>query len=359
MQMAFKKYAYYNKGNKVALIEQADSTSSGFLAVAHCTNSSYTTKDTCEAAGAQWIPGSSGSTDTVGEYKSPVAAVTDGLEIEYTYAPTYRRTYIGEERNDAHRFIGWGSDGEFLLLFTYGTTSHRDLSSKFSADQWILVEGVGRWSGLHKVKTASSTGILTTYTNCTLPWNALVDEEFNFDNTPEGVGASTQAGAAKVELIKELTTTTGRSDTYIFTIAAVDAANNGFFKIDMTSDTVGLLGTATLKYAYAVNSGKLLSVAAAISDEEDDVVTIYNAYYDEMIVYEGIEVMEDESFELDLTRYQANAVVLYLRARMFEDAGDIEKYEYYMKQFKKQIEKSAGSRKYGSYMVQGFNIMRK
>ena len=65
--MAYKKYAYYNKGNKIALIEKADSTSSGFLAVAHCTLGGYTTKDTCEAAGGQWIPGSGGSIETVGE----------------------------------------------------------------------------------------------------------------------------------------------------------------------------------------------------------------------------------------------------------------------------------------------------
>ena len=78
------------KGNKIALIQQGDSTSSGRLAVAHCTiGGGYTTKDTCEAAGGQWIPGSSGSTETVGEYKSPVETVANGLEIEYTYAPIY------------------------------------------------------------------------------------------------------------------------------------------------------------------------------------------------------------------------------------------------------------------------------
>ena len=64
--MAFKKYGYYIKGNKIALVEQSDATSSGRLAVAHCTvdPANNTTKDTCEAAGGQWIPGSSGSTST-------------------------------------------------------------------------------------------------------------------------------------------------------------------------------------------------------------------------------------------------------------------------------------------------------
>ena len=70
--MAFKKYGYYLKGNKIAVIEQSDATSSGNLAVAHCTISpgdgtSYTTKDTCEAAGGQWIPSSSGSLSSYSE----------------------------------------------------------------------------------------------------------------------------------------------------------------------------------------------------------------------------------------------------------------------------------------------------
>ena len=66
--MPSKKYAYYNKGNKLAIIQQSTQSSSGKLAVAHCTISGYSTKDTCEAAGGQWIPGSSRSLDSFNEY---------------------------------------------------------------------------------------------------------------------------------------------------------------------------------------------------------------------------------------------------------------------------------------------------
>ena len=54
--MAFKKYAYYNKANQIAIIEQSALSGTGRLAVAHCTIGGYDTKDTCEAAGGQWIP---------------------------------------------------------------------------------------------------------------------------------------------------------------------------------------------------------------------------------------------------------------------------------------------------------------
>tara|TARA_R100000501_G_C2558099_1_gene69911 strand:+ start:109 stop:585 length:477 start_codon:yes stop_codon:yes gene_type:complete len=85
--MASKKYAYYNHGNRVAIVEEESVGSGGNLAVAHCTLGGYTTKDTCEAAGGQWIPSSSSSFSGNRKYVSPTSSVSDGIEIEYTYAP--------------------------------------------------------------------------------------------------------------------------------------------------------------------------------------------------------------------------------------------------------------------------------
>ena len=88
--MASKKYAYFLKGNKIAIVEQEYSRSRNNLAVAHCTISGYSTKDTCEAAGGQWIPSSSSMSSGVPEdynYVSPKSSVDTGIELEYTYMP--------------------------------------------------------------------------------------------------------------------------------------------------------------------------------------------------------------------------------------------------------------------------------
>ena len=53
-----RKYAYYVKGNKIALIQRED-------ALAGSNNSEY------------------------GMYKSPTESIVDGLEIQYTYVPEY------------------------------------------------------------------------------------------------------------------------------------------------------------------------------------------------------------------------------------------------------------------------------
>ena len=162
--MASKKYAYYNKGNKLGIIEQNPGYSSGKLAVAHCTLSGYSTKATCEAAGGQWIPGSSGSLDSYGEYTTPAETVTDGLEIEYSYVPDFNFSAAGQYGTTTHRFIGYGSTGTNLVLFTFGYDDYADLSSIFAADQKIYINS-GPFEGVHEVlTTGTSTGMLALKT---------------------------------------------------------------------------------------------------------------------------------------------------------------------------------------------------
>ena len=53
-----RKYAYYIKGNKLAIIQRED-------AIAGSSNNEF------------------------GMYQSPTESITDGLEIQYTYTPKY------------------------------------------------------------------------------------------------------------------------------------------------------------------------------------------------------------------------------------------------------------------------------
>ena len=83
-----------------------------------------------------------------GEWKSPLATVGDGLQLQYTYAPTYANTSTSTINSDYFRFLGWGSDGTNLLLFTGATAiaSVYNLTSKFSAGdkvQWAIYNNCG------------------------------------------------------------------------------------------------------------------------------------------------------------------------------------------------------------------------
>tara|TARA_R110002167_G_scaffold180127_1_gene380258 strand:- start:1055 stop:2113 length:1059 start_codon:yes stop_codon:yes gene_type:complete len=347
--MGFKKYAYYNKGNKIAIVESDTSGSGGSLAVAHCTIGGYSTKDTCEAAGGQWIPSSGGgSFNQVQQYISPKTSINNGLEIEYSYAPTFNLNDLHQEGADYHKFLGWGSDGINLLFFTFGSLGVEDLSSVFIADDWVYIEGSGRWSGLHQVKeTASNTGILTLKTKCNIRPSKLRNVTIDFMANEHLIADNNNVRAT----LNEFTDNQNYiSQPNIFIENSAAAANNGFFRVNKNSANDLMVSH---KFKFNNIGERLISPNTTMTESADDVVNIYNVFDEEVIIHETVEVMEDESFELDITNYQAQAVIYYLKAKISEEMRDMDAREYFMRLFYKQIEKSSKSKKTGIHIIQG------
>ena len=251
---------------------------------------------------------------------------------------------------NVYRFLGWGSDGTNLILFTWLNEATVNLSSVFAADDWIYLANSGRWSGLHQVKsTGAATGILTLKTKCNLrPSKITVDGTFS--TTAETFNGDSSVFDMDIEAFKDAQS--HRSTAYVFvTVENDNAANKGLFSL--TSDSTS--GQLTFNNRITIDAdGDYTSTAANITNQSDDASTFYNAFYEQISVYEGVEVLQDESFELDLSRYQANAVVYYLKAKMAEDVGDFDKREFFMREFKRQLEKGVGALKRGPYIVQGF-----
>ena len=308
-----KFYSYYLKGNKIAIIEDnlADND----------------------------------------KLKSPTSTVVSGLEIQYAYSPTYRLGSTGTEGTDFHKFLGWGSDGTNLLLFTYGASDVADLSSLFAADDWIYISGSGRWSGLHQVSATGGTkGILTLKTRCNLS-PSTIDVTGTFATSETFNGDSTAADM-DIEAFKDAQAY--RSTPYVFIKDAAAAANAGLFSL-----TSADAGKFKVDNKITIDSdGDYTSTAAANSAASSDAVSLYNAFYEQISVYEGVEILQDETFELDLSRYQANAVVYYLKAKLAEDIDEMEEREFFLREFKRQLEKGVSALKRGPYMVQGFKEMR-
>ena len=312
-----KFYSYYLKGNKIAIIEDnlADND----------------------------------------QLKSPTSTVVSGLEIQYAYSPTYRLGSTGTEGTDFHKFLGWGSDGTNLLLFTYGASDVADLSSLFAADDWIYISGSGRWSGLHQVSATGGTkGILTLKTRCNLkPSKIDVTGTFATNETFNGDDA---AADMDIEAFKDAQAY--RSTSYIFINDVANAVNAGL--ISLTTDTTS--GQFTFANRITIDAdGDYTSTAAANAAASSDAVSLYNVFYEQISVYEGVEVLSGasaETFELDISRYQANALVYYVKAKLAEDGGNLEQREFFMREFKRQLEKSTSALKRGPYIVQGFKEMR-
>ena len=343
-----RKYAYYLKGNNIAIIEE--NIGSGV-----CSLSGYSNQTTCEDAGGTWTENAFSSEDS--QYKSPVASISSGLEIQYAYSPTFNLQSTGTEGTDFHRFLGWGSNGTELLLFTFsGSSTVVNLSSLFAADDWIYISGSGRWSGLHRVKsTGGTTGILTLKTKCNLkPSTITVTGTFEADD--ETFIGDSGAHIVDIETFKDVVNSK-RPNPYIFITDAAHGSNSGLFSLTTNSTS----GKITLNKKISIDTdGDYTSTAASAVDGGSDEITIYNVFSEQITVYEGVEVMSGESaetFELDVSRYQANAIVYYMKAKIAEDAGDFDKREFFMREFKRQLEKGAGALKRGPYIVQGFKEM--
>ena len=329
--MAVKHYAYYIKGNKFALVEKDTSFDN-------------------DITSREYGPGSDRA-----HFKSPVSTVDNGIEIEYSYAPTYNIQSPGTEGVDYHRFLGWGSDGTNLVLFTYGAADVADLSSLFAADDWINIEGSGRWSGLHQVKsTGGATGVLTLKTKCNLK-PSMIDARVVFTaktaDAPGKLDGFNAANDMDIEAWKDMQAS--RKSPYVFIDAAVDTTNNGVFEVNYveTSGQIDFVNKITID-----DDGDFTSTEEAIAVEADDTIKIYNMYYEQIIVNENIEVMEDETFEIDLPNYLNRAIVDYVKAKILEDLGQFEVSEYYMLKFKKKLEEHMSTRHPGPKRVGGFGI---
>ena len=119
-----KQYAYYLRGNQIALIE--------------------------EDAGA------------IDPWKSPISTVADGLEIEYAYSPRY---FINETDKVDTQIDTYVSTDGLLKLIDQGDNDYSASPESLSDGSYIVLKKAGKWNGLHKVKAAGA-GYITLYTKC-------------------------------------------------------------------------------------------------------------------------------------------------------------------------------------------------
>ena len=201
-----KEYAYFLKGNKVSIVERDTSFDN-------------------DVNSRDYGPGSHRA-----KWKSPLSSVTNGLEIEYTYSPSY---WINDV-SDTVAVTAY-TEASGLLSLTLATSS-------FTAGDYVLIRGSEEINGLHKVNatTSSSTSLVLT--------------------TKYSGGAVTESST----------------------------------------------------------------------------------------LYQDVDVLNDESDEIPLRPYQIQALECYIRAKLAMDIGEIQMSEYYMKEFRKKMEKDESGRIWGA-----------
>ena len=159
-----RKYGYYIKGNKIAIIERG-------IGSGVCSLSGYSNQTTCEAAGGTWTQNAVSRDD--GEWMSPIATVADGLEIQYTYSPNY---FIKETDDTNTTLDTYKSTGGYLILEDTGNDVFSASPESLADGSYIVLRNAGRWNGLHKV-SAAGTGYINTYTKYSGTGAAIAFEE--------------------------------------------------------------------------------------------------------------------------------------------------------------------------------------
>lgn len=141
-----KEYAYYVRGNKIAIVQKDHTGNVDGLYNAG-------TSVDLPVGGGVW--------------KSPLAAVTNGLQVEYTYEGGWE--YITSNKHTLYSEL----DDNGVLKFQTAS-AHGNLTSTYTAGKKFLVRNSEKFSGIHEV-ASSSHGSYTAITTKTKTRAKAVD----------------------------------------------------------------------------------------------------------------------------------------------------------------------------------------
>ena len=195
----------------------------------------------------------------------------------------------------------------------------------------------------------------------------IVERDVNFDNDPnsKSYGPGVDRGEWKSPLV---TVTDGLQLEYtyvpLYRIKDItDTATIESYRKNQSDGVDVIQFTAEESVTAVLNKWILISgsdrwnglhqIAANSTGDTFVVKTRYNGatVTEASTVYLDVEIMEDESFEIDLPDNLNLALEYYLKAKLFEQSVDLERKEYFMKEFRKIIEKHASTRQWGAKMI--------
>ncbi len=90
-----------------------------------------------------------------------------------------------------------------------------------------------------------------------------------------------------------------------------------------------------------------------------DSSTVQQSFEETPDLYYNVDVLNDEEDTIDLPTYLQRALVYYMKARVAQDSMDIKGYEYFMREYKKMIERYESTRISGPRIISpGFHSIR-
>ena len=165
-------------------------------------------------------------------------------------------------------------------------------------------------------------------------------------------------------IIKETDKVDTQIDTYVSTGGLLKLIDQGDNDYSASPESLSDGSYIVLKKAGKWNGlHKVKDVSSAGSiilyTKCSDSSTVQQTFEETIDLYYNIDVLEDESDTIDLPEYLSKALVYYVKAKLAEDAMQIEEKNYFMKEFRRILEKHESSKIRGPrVMVPGTHGIR-
>jgi hypothetical protein len=323
-----KEYAYYIKGNNIAVVERDRNDTSGLTSP-----SSVPSID---------LPNS------LAKWKSPQSDVSDGIELEYVYTPIYTFPEVvtwAQQKGDITKvyYNGWIVVDGYLTFVRTGTVW--STFSKFDVNDTIYIGGSGRWNGVHKIQEIQDAGDvkhggIKTFTRVTDTQGSLFDPSATW-NTDETI-STIQALA----ISNAFTSSDATPNLWIMGSDA-DAGNNGLFSGSWTIEGAGttLNLAAAKRLSFSTDVTYWDETAPGFTSDSSEDIYIYEAHKDPgAFIITDVQTLTDESDDIDVPSYLAKALVYYVKAKIAEDQLEVDLAELWMAKFRKIVEKHESSK---------------
>ena len=341
-------YAYYIRGSQLALVEHDSVSGDGQ------TLGQPSLDDIGPSGGLQW--------------KSPIASITDGIEIEYAYSPSSGISsdlgygILGRTKLASS---GWFIDRDgYVNFLTVSETLAADFISAQSGAYGEVLSAVAgtkgntlritdseRWNGVHKIQDRSARGFIQTYTKSSSSYDTgeLSSTVADVALHSDGYLYGTDGNDVWVNLALS-------SGDFVW-ISQATSGDNGLYKVTSITETDA--GAESTQKAY-LGTKYFLGPEDEITEFQsgDEHIASYTSNmiarkvkYSPSYINAETRILQDESDTIDLPEYLAKGLVYYVKAKVAEDQGDIEQKEYNMREFRRILEKHESSKIRGPRMM--------
>jgi hypothetical protein len=211
----------------------------------------------------------------------------------------------------------------------------------------------------------------------------IVEKDVNFDNDPNskdyGPGIeknawksplSSVADALKIEylyspiyFIDETEDVNTDIDTYVSLDGLLKIIDQGDDDYSASPESLSDGSFIVLKKAGKFNGLHKVKAAGVgyitLYTKFSGSATVQKSFEEAPDLYYNVDVLNDEDDTLDIPSYLSKALVYYVKAKMSEDGRDMEGREYFMREFRRMVEKHQSSLvKTGRFISSGAHSIR-